>query len=107
MTDKIIVLSTCASPEEANRLARRLVEDRLAACVNIVNSVRSVYRWRGKIEDSEETMLVIKSSRGLFEALRAVLEGAHSYEVPEVLALPVLAGSPNYLIWLESELHAG
>lgn len=107
MTDKIVVLSTCASPEEANRLARRLVEERLAACVNIVNSVRSVYRWRGKIEDSEETLLVIKSSRGLFEALRAVLESALSYEVPEVLALPVLAGSPNYLNWLESELNAG
>ncbi len=106
MTDKIVVLSTCGSAEEADRLARKLVEERLAACVNIVNPVRSVYRWQGKIEETEETLLVIKTARRLFERLRTVLEGAHSYEVPEVLALAVLDGSPNYLSWLESELDA-
>jgi periplasmic divalent cation tolerance protein len=66
--------------------------------------IRSFYRWQGKIEEAGEFLLVIKTSRGLFEEVRAVLERAHSYELPEVLALPVVAGSPHYLAWLDSEL---
>lgn len=104
MTDKIVVFSTCGSAEEAERLARRLIESRFAACVNVIAPVRSFYRWKGAIENAEEWLLAIKTSRAHFEALRTVLEGAHSYEVPEVLALPVIAGSPNYLAWLEGEL---
>ncbi|HYA18100.1 MAG TPA: divalent-cation tolerance protein CutA [Bryobacteraceae bacterium] len=106
MTDKIVVLSTCGSSEEAEGLARRLVEERLAACVNVIGGARSFYRWKGAIESADEFLLVIKTSRDLFERLRTVLEGAHSYELPEVLALPVLAGSPAYLNWLEGELSA-
>ncbi|MGA2134555.1 MAG: divalent-cation tolerance protein CutA [Bryobacteraceae bacterium] len=104
MTDKIVVFSTCATEDEAARLARALVEARLAACVSIVPGARSVYRWQGAIEESSECLLMIKSARALFEPLRAALEKAHSYEVPEVLALPVVEGAPNYMNWLEGQL---
>ncbi len=106
MTDKIVVFSTAASEAEAEAIARRLVEERLAACVNVVTGVRSFYRWKGKIENSPEWLLVIKSSRGRFDALRAALEKLHSYEVPEAIALPVVEGAPNYLNWMEGELGA-
>jgi periplasmic divalent cation tolerance protein len=104
MTEKIVVLSTCGSEEEAVRIAKRLVEGRVAACVNLIPRIRSIYRWEGKVEDATEWMLLIKTSRERYDALAAVLESAHSYELPEVLALPVVAGSPNYLAWLDSEL---
>ena len=105
MTDKIVVFSTCASADEAERIARRLVDERLAACVNVISPVRSFYRWKGAVKDSVEWLLIIKSSRALFESLRAVLESAHSYEVPEVVAIPIVDGSPNYLSWIEQELQ--
>ena len=104
MTDKIVVLSTCASAAEAERLARRLIDERLAACVNVISPVRSFYRWKGAVEDSAEWLLIIKSSRELFASLSAALESAHSYELPEIIALPVIEGSQNYLSWIEREL---
>jgi periplasmic divalent cation tolerance protein len=104
MTDKIVVLSTCASAEEAQRVARALVEKRLAACVNLIAGVRSVYRWKDAIQDEEETLLVIKSSRALLEELREEMERLHSYEVPEVIALSVVDGSERYLAWMNREL---
>jgi len=104
MTDKIVILSTCASEEEAEKLARVLVEKRLAACVNVMPGVRSFYHWKGAIESASECLLVIKSSRQLFDALSAALTSAHSYEVPEILALPVVDGAANYLNWLETNL---
>ncbi|MCS7044444.1 MAG: divalent-cation tolerance protein CutA [Bryobacteraceae bacterium] len=107
MTDKIIVLTTCSSEEEAGRLARLLVEERLAACVQILAPMRSVYRWRGALEESEERLLVIKSRRGLFGTLSRRLRAAHSYEVPEILAVPVIDGSEDYLLWMDSELRPG
>ena len=106
MTDKIVVLSTCASAEEAERLARRVIDERLAACVNVLSPVRSFYRWKGEIEDSAEWLLIIKSTRDKFDALRAALESAHTYEVPEVIAIPVVEGSPNYLAWIDRELQS-
>ncbi len=106
MTEKIVVISTCGSEEEAVRIAKKLVEGHLAACVNLVPRVRSFYRWQGRVEDATEWMLIVKTSRFRFEALRTVLEAAHSYELPEVLALPVVDGSPNYLAWLDKELGA-
>ena len=106
MTDKIVVLSTASTAAEAETIARRLVDDRLAACVNVVTGVKSFYRWKGKIEKSPEWLLVIKSSRGRFEQLRAALEKLHSYDVPEVIALPVVEGTKNYLHWMEGELGA-
>ncbi len=104
MTDKIIVLSTCDSEEQASQIARRLVEQRLAACVNIVPGMRSVYRWKEKIEDAAEILLVIKSRRDLFPALRAEIERIHSYEVPETVAIQIVDGSQAYLGWLDREL---
>ena len=104
MTDKIVVFSTASSAEEAEKIARVLVEEHLAACVNILPGARSVYRWKGAIESSSEWMLLIKSSRERFDRLSARLEKLHSYEVPEVVALPVVDGSSNYLNWLEAEL---
>jgi periplasmic divalent cation tolerance protein len=104
MTDKIVVFSTCGSAEEAERLARRLLEEHVAVCVNIISPVRSFYRWKGAVEDSTEWLLAIKTSRELFDRVRAALESAHSYELPEVLALPIVEGSPNYLAWMDGEL---
>ena len=106
MTEKIIVLSTCGSEEEAVRVAKALVEARVAACVNILPKIRSVYRWKDAIEDATEWMLVIKSSRPLFARLQTELRKVHSYEVPEVIAIPVIEGSEDYLGWLDRELAA-
>jgi periplasmic divalent cation tolerance protein len=104
MTDQIVVLCTCASEEDGERLARALITGRLAACVSVVPGVRSFYRWQGEIEDSSEFLLLIKTSRDRFDALREAVEKLHSYAVPEVLALPVVAGAPNYLAWLVESL---
>lgn len=105
MTDKIVVLTTCSSAEEAERIARALVEKHLAACVNVLPGARSFYRWKDALEDASEWLLLIKSKRELFDALRAELERIHSYEVPEIVALPIVVGSANYLDWLETELR--
>src|SRR5579863_7084113 len=104
MTDKIVVLNTCDSAEEAERLARTLVDQHLAACVSVIAPARSFYRWKGAVMDTAEWLLIIKSSRPLFDRLRAALESAHSYELPEIIALPVIEGSPDYLAWLDQEL---
>jgi periplasmic divalent cation tolerance protein len=107
MTDKIVVLNTCASEAEAERLARLLLDQRLAACVSIIPRLRSLYRWKGAVESSEECLLLIKSSRALCDRLCAAIEKEHSYAVPEVLALPVLAGAGPYLDWLTANLQEG
>ena len=104
MTDKIVILSTCASEADAERIARALVDARLAACVTVAPGARSFYPWKGAVEDAAECLLIIKSSRPLFEALRAALEKAHPYEVPELIALPIVEGAPNYLNWLSENL---
>ncbi len=85
-------------------MAHALVEKRLAACVNIMPGVRSVYRWKEAIEEEEEVLLVVKSSRALLDELREEIERLHSYEVPEVIALPVVDGSERYLSWMNREL---
>jgi periplasmic divalent cation tolerance protein len=86
--------------EEANQIARALVEERLAACVNILPGVRSVYCWQGSMEETDEHLLIIKAPAENFAALEARVRALHSYSVPEVLALPVVAGSEPYLDWL-------
>jgi periplasmic divalent cation tolerance protein len=106
MTDKIIVFTTCGSEKQAKQLALHLVEQRVAACVNILPKAHSVYRWKDKIENAAEYMLVIKSRRDLFDALRAEIEKVHTYEVPEIVAVPVVEGSEAYLAWIERELKA-
>jgi periplasmic divalent cation tolerance protein len=104
MTDKIVVLSTCASAEEAERIARLLVERQAAACVNVIPGMRSYYRWKDSIEESSEFLLIIKSSRELFDIVRTELVKAHSYELPELIVLPIIDGSPEYLGWIDSVL---
>jgi len=102
MTDKRVVLVTCGSEEEASRIARALVGVRLAACVNILDSpVRSVYRWKGRIETAMEHLLVIKTRRARVVALQAAVRRLHSYQTPEIIALPIAEGSGEYLNWLE------
>lgn len=104
MTDKIVVLCTCSSSDEARRIAGELIARRLAACVNLLPPVRSVYHWKGAVEESEEILMIIKSARPLFEQLRAAIARLHSYEVPEIVALPIVEGSASYLAWMDSEL---
>jgi periplasmic divalent cation tolerance protein len=104
LAEKIVVFNTCSSAEEAERIARLLVERRVAACVNVIAPVRSFYRWRGVVEDATEWLLMIKTSRALFGQVRSVIEGAHSFEVPELIAVPVVEGTPAYLAWMEGEL---
>lgn len=103
MTDKIVVFCTCGSYEEAARLARMLVERRLAACVNIVPQVRSIFRWQGQIDDALESLLLIKTSHARFTELSEAIHRAHSSDVPEILALPAIAGSADYLAWIAKE----
>jgi periplasmic divalent cation tolerance protein len=105
MTDKIVVLSTCATEDEAEKLARLLLEQRLVACVSVVPAMRSFYHWKGAIETAGECLLLIKTSRERFADLCETLEKAHSYEVPEVLALPILAGAANYLEWMGKQIR--
>jgi periplasmic divalent cation tolerance protein len=99
----IAVLVTAPSAEEAAKIARTLVEERLAACANIVGEVRSVYRWEGKVEDDSEALMVIKTREELFEKLEKRVTELHPYSVPEVIALPIVKGSQAYLSWLQEE----
>lgn len=95
-----VTLVTCATPREARRIARALVTGRLAACVNIVPGVTSIYRWEGKIERGREVLLVIKSRAALSRRLVARVRALHSYKVPEVVTLPIASGDPDYLRWV-------
>ncbi len=105
MTDKIVVLVTCGSRKEARKIARALVEQRLAACVSEIGvPVASTYRWKGKIESAKEFLLLIKTSKRRFAAVRDAVRMLHSYEVPEIIALPIAAGSLKYLDWIASSL---
>ena len=99
MNDYIVVMVT-APEKEAPGLARALVEERLVACVNLLREIRSVYWWKGKIEDEPEVLCIMKTRSALFEALRNRVRELHSYEVPEIVALPILAGSEPYLDWI-------
>ena len=99
----VIVTVTCGSLKGARRIAQALVAKRLAACVNVCEApVRSVYRWQGKVESAKEYLLIIKTARRLLAEARATVSTLHSYDVPEFIALPISAGSPAYLEWLES-----
>jgi periplasmic divalent cation tolerance protein len=104
MTDKRIVLSTAGSIDEARKIARALVERRLAACVNIVPHVESIYRWQDKVESAQEWLLLVKTSVGQFSAVRDAIRELHSYDLPECIALNVEDGSPEYLQWLQDSI---
>jgi periplasmic divalent cation tolerance protein len=103
MTETLVVLVTTPTAEKAAEIARALVEERLAACGNVVPGLRSIYRWEGKVQDDAEALLVLKTTRARFEALRERVLALHPYEVPEVIALPVEAGSAPYLAWIARE----
>ena len=100
MTDKRLVLTTCGSLEEARSIAQALVERQLAACVNIVPQIESVYRWQGKVETANEFLLVIKTTAGAFDNLRTTLAKLHSYDVPECIEIAIEDGSTAYLEWI-------
>ncbi len=101
-TDYIIVLVTAASKQEAEKIANHLLNDKLIACANIVGPVTSLYRWSGNIEHNEEWLTIMKTRQNLFERLTEVVKTLHSYEVPEILALPIVEGSKDYLDWMQS-----
>src|SRR5579871_5436235 len=101
--EALVVTTTLPSRDQAAALARALVDERLAACVQIVDGLRSIYRWQGQICDEPEVLCLIKTARARWEALRARVAELHPYDVPELLALPVAAGSAPYLDWLLAE----
>lgn len=104
--DDCVVVMCTAPAAAAPEIARRVVEERLCACVNIVPSVRSFFRWEGEVEEAEESLLVAKTAASTFDALRDRLHALHPYDVPEVIALDVSAGSPAYLAWLLDSVGA-
>jgi len=106
MQSFIVVFITVGSSAEGERLAHSLVEERLAACVNRIGHVRSVYRWEGKVEQSEEELLVIKTDKELFTALEKRVRELHSYSVPEIIALPLIEGNEAYLRWLGEQVSS-
>ena len=99
-TDKVVVLITVPTEEDAVKIARHLVEKRLAACVNIVPGIRSIYTWEGEVCDEGEVLLVVKSRTDLFARVAEAVSGRHPYTVPEIIALPIVAGSESYLDWI-------
>ena len=101
MSDPLVVFVTCGSEEEGLKIANALVEGHLAACVNLISPIRSIYRWEGKIWDEKEWLLIIKTQKQRFEALEKKVKSLHSYSVPEIISLAILEGSPSYLSWLE------
>ncbi len=102
----IQVMTTTASKDEAQRIARALLEQRLAACVQIVGPIESLYWWQGALTKSEEWLCLAKSELELFSKIEETIKTLHSYEVPEILALPIVAGSDSYLRWLHEQVHS-
>jgi len=102
-TPYLVVLTTFEKREDAERLARALIEQRHAACVQVLGPMTSIYRWNGKVETAEEVLCLIKTRRALFPQVEETVTKLHPYEVPELIALPVEAGSASYLSWITSE----
>jgi len=106
VTDKVVIMVNAASRRECRKIARHLVEAKLAACVNITQAVESLYRWEGKIADEKEFVLFIKSTRDLFPEIKAEISRIHSYHTPEIICLPIIDGSRNYLQWMSDSVRA-
>lgn len=98
---EIIIFITAPNEDEAARIARSLVEARLAACANIVKNIRSIYTWKGSVQDDTEVLMIVKTRKSLFSAVSVKVRELHSYDVPEIIALPIIDGSPDYLNWLK------
>lgn len=107
MTGIIVVLCTCCSEKEGRHIAEALVESKLAGCVNLLPGVHSIYRWQGEMEKAAEVLLLIKSTADRFDELRTRITELHSYEIPEIIALPIISGSDKYLDWIRRETQAG
>jgi periplasmic divalent cation tolerance protein len=105
MTDCVVVLVTTPDAETAARIARAVIEEKLAACGNVLPQIRSIYRWQGKVEDASEVLLVLKTGRRWFDELADRVRALHPYEVPEIVALPIVAGSDKYLDWIVGSLY--
>lgn len=101
----LVVITTTETQEEAERLAHRLVEHQLAACVQLVAPLTSVYRWEGKVETAQEVLLLIKTTLAAYAALETEIKQRHSYQTPEIIALPVMAGAQDYLAWLRATVR--
>jgi periplasmic divalent cation tolerance protein len=99
----LVVFITTSSYDEARKIASALVDQRKAACVNIVPKVNSLFRWKGKIEEAEESLMVVKTRAELFTDVVSTVKSIHSYEVPEIIALPIIEGNADYLAWLKEE----
>lgn len=106
MSSYIVVIMTAADKEEALRIVRRLLSERLIACANIVGPVSSLFWWEGKIDEADEFLVFMKSKRKLFKRLSERAKEIHGYQVPEIIALPVIAGLPSYLDWLGASLQS-
>jgi len=105
VTDKVVILVTASSQKECREIASRLIEEKLAACVNITQPVQSVYHWEGKVEESREFLMFIKTNRDLFPEVKAEISQIHSYHTPEIICLPIIEGSPNYLQWINDSVR--
>jgi periplasmic divalent cation tolerance protein len=105
VTNKVVIFVTAASRRECRKIARHLVEAKLAACVNISQSVESVYRWEGKIANEKEFLLIVKSTRELFTEIGTEIAKIHSYQTPEIICLPIVDGSRNYLQWISDSVR--
>ena len=104
MTDKVVIMVTAASRRECRKIARHLVDARLAACVNITQPIESIYRWEGKVAEEKEFLMLIKSTRDLFPKIKAEIGRIHSYHTPEIICLPIIDGSRNYLEWISESV---
>ena len=103
ITEYIQVFTTVEKREDAERIASTVVKKRVAACAQIVGPIRSTYWWKGKVEEAEEWLVMMKTRRGLFSSLEKEIKALHPYEVPEIIALPIVAGSAPYLEWIQAE----
>lgn len=105
MTDKVVIFVSASSRRECRKIARKLIDEKLAACVNISQSIQSVYRWEGKVVEGKEFLMFIKTTRELFPEIVTEISLIHSYHTPEIICLPIIDGSRNYLQWLSEAVR--
>jgi len=102
----LVILVTAVNQEEARRISKRMVDAKLAACANIIPGIQSIYRWKGKVVKAQEVLIILKSTRPRYRALEKAIKAMHTYETPEIIALPVKEGLDRYIGWLRSETHS-